>query len=38
MRDKQMVINTCKNLPFFKIPRTHAWKVTPFLFRDLAEI
>ena len=24
MRNKQMVINTCQNLPFFKISQTHA--------------
>ena len=26
----QMEINTCKILPFFKISRTHAWKITLF--------
>ena len=36
MRNKQMEIHTYKILPFFKIPRTHAWKITPFLFRDFA--
>ena len=27
-----MEINSWKMLPFFKIPRTHAWKITPFYF------
>ena len=30
MRNKQMVINTCKVLPFSRIPWTHACKMTPF--------
>ena len=30
MRNKQMVINTCKILPSIKISRTHACKMTPF--------
>ena len=30
MRNKQMVINTCKILTFFKISRTHGCKMTPF--------
>ena len=37
MRNKQMVINTCKNLTFFRISRTHAFKMTLFstsLFLD----
>ena len=37
MRNKQIGINTWKNLPFFKISRTHACKMTPFsLFREFA--
>ena len=28
--NKQMEINTCKILSFFKISRTHAWKMTLF--------
>ena len=32
MRNKQMLINTCKILPFIKISRTYACKMTPFLF------
>ena len=28
----QMEINTYKILPFFKISRTHAWKVIPFFY------
>ena len=27
MRNKEMVINTCKILPFLKISRTHAYKM-----------
>ena len=29
-RNKQMEMNTCKILPFFKISRTHAWKMIHF--------
>ena len=37
MRNKQMVIDTCKVLPFFKISRTHACLMTPFSwFREFA--
>ena len=37
MRNKQMVINTCKILPFLKISRTHACRITPFSwFREFA--
>ena len=32
MRNKQMEINASKNLPFFKISRTHAEKLS--LFRE----
>ena len=35
MRNKQIVLNACKILPFFKILRTHAFKMTPFYgFRE----
>ena len=30
MRNKQMVVNICRILPFFKISWTHACKITPF--------
>ena len=30
MRNKQMVVNTYKVFPFFKISPTHACKMTPF--------
>ena len=30
MRNAQMIINTCKLLPFLKISRTHACKNGPF--------
>ena len=39
MRNKHMVINICQILPFFKISRTHAWKMTPFSwFREFAPL
>ena len=31
MRNKQMIINTCKILPFFKVSRTYACKMTLFI-------
>ena len=29
-QNKQMLINTCQILPFFKISQTHAWENDPF--------
>ena len=37
MRKEQMIINTCKMLPFLKNSRTHDSKMTPFSwFREFA--